>query len=159
MNANGIMELLFSTMAEQGRQMPGSAEPDPDEQECIDLIFKHGSGFENGKVRILAALKWWARNEPKQFKDFLREEYGTGGCSTGTAWFMDYDSRGIKFSTFEGEASRKITFSWDKVARLYFEEYQHGHRFPDLKTMQRMYEIQRTVGLPKPIPHLQYPQK
>ena len=46
---------------------------------------------------------------------------------------------------------------WRKGGKLYFEEYLHGHLFPDLKTMQRMFEIQRTVGLPEPMPHLQYP--
>ena len=157
MNADGIMGLLFETMALQGRQLPEEQKPDKDEQECIRLIFECGSGFDGGKVRILAALKHWARNEPKRFENFLKDEYGVGGCSTRTKWFMDYDSKGITFSAFEGEESRKIQFSWKNVGKLYFEEYLHGHLFPDLKTMQRMAEIQRTVGLPEPMPHLQYP--
>lgn len=158
MNADGIMGLLFGTMELQGRQLLAESEKtDADKQECIRLIFKHGSGFEGGKVRILAATKLWARNEPKRFENFLKDEYSVGGCSTGTKWFMDYDSKGITFSAFEGEESRKIRFSWKNVGQLYFEEYLHGHLFPDLKTMQRMAEIQRTVGLPEPMPHLQYP--
>lgn len=157
MNADGIMGLLFETMAAQGKEL-AVPEPDTEEADMKRWIVGHGSGFEGGKVRILAALKLWAENDPKRFEAFLRDEYGVGGCSMPERWFMDYNGSGIIMRHFDGEEYREYRFSWAKVARMYVEDYRGGFSFADMKTMQRMWDIQRTVGIPEPAARLQYPQ-
>ena len=157
MNTNGIMELLFSTMAEQGRQMPGNAEPDPDEQKCVRWMIERGSGFHDGKVRIYAAAKLWSRDEPERFMQFLKDEYNVGGCSMPERWLMDHDSKGIVFRNYKDGEHKEIRFSWKKVAQLYTEDFRNGYLLADLKTMQRMWEIQRTVGLQVPVARMKYP--
>jgi hypothetical protein len=158
MNADGIMGLLFSTMIEQGRQTPKEPEPDEDEKKCIRFMIEHGSGFHDGKVRIYAAAKLWSRDDPERFMQFLKDEYDVGGCSMPEKWFMDHDNKGIVFRNFKDGEHKEIRFSWKKVARLYTEDFRNGYLLADLKTMQRMWEIQRTVGLQAPVPRMKYPQ-
>ena len=158
MNADTIMEMLFSTMAEQGRAIPEATEQDEDEKKCVRFMIEHGSGFEGGKVRIYAAAKLWSRDEPKRFAEFLKNEYDVGGCSMPGKWFMDHDARGIVFRNLKDGEMKEIRFSWKKVAQLYTDDFQNGYYLADLKTMQRMWEIQRTVGIQIPVPRLKYPQ-
>ncbi len=75
-----------------------------------------GSGFENGKQRI---YKYYTENQPtrNEFADFLKNEYGTGGhSSTEPIAFVDYDSKGLKF-TVQNESNEVFRFKWNEVAK------------------------------------------
>ena len=80
-----------------------------------------GSGFQNGKFRIAEFFQEHNPNN-KEFADFLKNEYGTGGHTADDNIFMvDYDSKGMQFtvrSTEGGISDEKFDFSWTEVAKL-----------------------------------------
>lgn len=82
-----------------------------------------GSGFENGKFRI---EKFYTEKKPtnKDFADFLKDEYGTGGHSgNDEISFVDHDSKGIHFTLETGE---KFKFTWSEVAKMTSEIIDKG---------------------------------
>ena len=88
MNADGIMGLLFETMAAQ-QILPEN------DQALLERVLQRGSGFEGGKVRISVAVKKWGR-DLNRLKKFVAEEYGVGGHSGENDTFVDCNGRGIK---------------------------------------------------------------
>ena len=85
--------------------------------EDIALAMASGSGFANGKERIVAFFQ--EDHTPKERAEFLKKEYGIGGRSwtflDGSHGFLDYDSRGIKLRSYpEGKEQR---FSWSDAAK------------------------------------------
>lgn len=150
MNADGIMGLLFDTMAAQGKQLL----PD-DDQSLLERALQYGSGHSGSKVRIRVAVKKWGR-DIKRLKAFLVDEYGVGGHSWENGTFVDYNGSGIKI-TFFYENLKPLKYSWEKVART-LVKMEDESRLYDVKTMQEMYAIfQRCTGYPEPIPRFQYP--
>ncbi len=67
--------------------------------EEIEHVLCHGSGYEDGKLRIAAFYA--SHPSPKAAQDFLREEYGIGGHShtylSGMGGFVDYDRQAAVF--------------------------------------------------------------
>ena len=113
---------FFPTEAEQIEQIDRRAETEKVSAfsfsgEDIALAMASGSGFAQGKERIVAYFK--EDHTPKERAEFLKNEYGIGGQSwtflDGSHGFLDYDSRGIKLrSCPEGKEQR---FSWSDVAK------------------------------------------
>ena len=98
-------------------------------QDEIDSVLKRGSGFKSGKFRIYD--KYEEGVERKEFADFLKHEYGTGGSShaiIGTdRSFQDHDSKGLQISKGSiMEPYAVVTLRWDAVAKridqLIFED-------------------------------------
>lgn len=88
---------------------------DIDEDTIIDQAILRGSGFQNGKQRI---IDFFADNHTaKEKADFLKDEYGIGGSSMTMSdtisGFLNYDSKGIKIDIYHHES---IKLSWSKVA-------------------------------------------
>ena len=90
-----FIETLPTVSAE--REKPSALILSDDE---INHALRHGSGFEGSKLRIAAFYA--SHPSPKAAQDFLKEEYGIGGHShtylSGNGGFVDYDSKGIRFS-------------------------------------------------------------
>ena len=66
MNADGIMGLLFETMAAQGKQLLPE-----DDQKLLERVLQSGSGYEGGK-----GCKGWHR-DGKRFR-YARNGEGRG---------------------------------------------------------------------------------
>ena len=78
----------------------------------IDEV-RRGTGFENGKQRV---LDFYNNNQPtaKELAAFLKKEYGIGGHSgSGNVLMVGSDSKGI---TFDLRSGAKYTHSWLNVA-------------------------------------------
>lgn len=87
-------------------------EPQLDE---LGISVCHGSGYSGSRVRIYAAA---LNLSVQELGDFLKNEYGTGGCSMPYG-FMDYGPFGMwmrKSRGYKGDwCERKL--SWIQVAR------------------------------------------
>lgn len=87
-----------------------------------------GSGFQGGKFRIAEFFQEHNPNN-KEFADFLKNEYGTGGHTADDNIFMvDYDSKGMQFtvrSTEGGISDEKFDFNWTEVAKLTADLIKH----------------------------------
>lgn len=82
-----------------------------------------GTGFQNGKFRV---KQFYDEKKPanKEFADFLKNEYGTGGHSgDGEIRFVDHDSKGMFFTLDSGE---KFKFTWSDVAEMTAEIINKG---------------------------------
>ena len=82
-----------------------------DPLDWIDQCLLHGSGYENGKLRIYAAA---TKLNKKEFQEFLKEEYGVGGQSVNNG-FMDYNSKGI--SLRKSKNSYQEFHPWASIAK------------------------------------------
>ena len=76
-----------------------------------------GSGFENGKARIIA---YYAENHStKERTAFLKQEYGTGGQSwtfqDGSNGFLDYDASGVKLRSYPNGQEQRL--KWSEVEK------------------------------------------
>ena len=76
-----------------------------------------GSGFENGKARIIA---YYAENHSaKERTAFLKQEYGTGGRSwtfqDGSNGFLDYDASGVKLRSYPNGQEQRL--KWPEVEK------------------------------------------
>ena len=76
-----------------------------------------GSGFENGKERIAG---YYADNHTQKERiEFLKQEYGTGGCSwtfqDGSSGFLDYDASGVKLRSYPKGQEQRL--KWSEVEK------------------------------------------
>jgi hypothetical protein len=112
---------------------------------------KHGSGFENGKVRIYAAA---LTLNNKQFADYLKEEYGIGGRSIDGG-FMDYGSKGIEFRKYKENQSE--IHNWTETAKEIKKLISIDDYLTD-KEKERIKEIQQNNNgqIPCPIPRYKF---
>ena len=105
---------FFATEAEQIEQIDRRAETEQVSAFSFSetdwrAALTSGSGFERGKQRIAA---YYAENHTqKERVEFLKQEYGTGGCSwtfqDGSNGFLDYDARGVKLRSYpKGQEQR-----------------------------------------------------
>lgn len=85
-------------------------------QEIIDSCLRQGSHFEEGKFRIYKQLQ--TSLSSKENIDFLKHEYGIGGCSSvlaGSGVGEEHDSKGITLYKGFGENAPKKLLTWKKV--------------------------------------------
>ncbi len=88
------------------------------EEQDIERTLLKGSGFENGKQRIVDFFS--EEHTSKEKQDFLKQEYGIGGWSdtffgnrSGTTW---HSSKGIDIMVF-GEDKPRIKLTWAQTAK------------------------------------------
>lgn len=76
----------------------------------IEMILQQGSGFENGKYRIMNA--YTELQTAKERAAFLNQEYGIGGGTLdfidGCSGYYDHNSKGIKISKYQSHDNRSI---------------------------------------------------
>ena len=113
---------FFPSEAEQIEQIDRRAETEKVSAfsfsgEDIALAMASGSGFANGKERIVAFFQ--GDHTPKERAEFLKNEYGIGGRSwtflDGSHGFLEHNARGISLRSYpEGKEQR---FSWSDAAK------------------------------------------
>ena len=89
------------------------------EDEIDHYLSRRGSGFEGGRGRIYTYYQ--EGHTQKEFADFLKKEFGTGGCSPAfSAWRSseDHDAKGIRFAKGNiMNPAAKLALKWDNVAK------------------------------------------
>ena len=113
---------FFATEAEQIEQIDRRAETEQVSAFSFSeadwrAALASGSGFERGKQRIAA---YYAENHTqKERVEFLKQEYGTGGCSwtfqDGSNGFLDYDARGVKLRSYPKGQEQRL--KWPEVEK------------------------------------------
>ena len=113
---------FFATEAEQIEQIDRRAETEQVSAFSFSeadwrAALTSGSGFERGKQRIAA---YYAENHTqKERVEFLKQEYGTGGCSwtfqDGSNGFLDYDARGVKLRSYPKGQEQRL--KWPEVEK------------------------------------------
>ena len=93
-------------------------------KEYIDKMVLRGSGFENGKLRIMHAYKSGLSTEER--RKFLKNEYGIGGVGIpleGNGYHgHDHDSKGISIRWRDSEGENITKLNWTQV-----EKYINSH--------------------------------
>ena len=96
------------------------------EDEIADSL-TNGSSFEGGKSRIYAFFQ--TQHSPKEYADFLKEEYGTGGrshaVSRESGSFEEHGSKGI---VLKKSGCADVQMNWNKVASR-ISELIHLNRY------------------------------
>ena len=113
---------FFATEAEQIEQIDQRAETEQVSAFSFSeadwrAALASGSGFENGKARIIA---YYAENHStKERTAFLKQEYGTGGQSwtfqDGSNGFLDYDASGVKLRSYPNGQEQRL--KWSEVEK------------------------------------------
>ena len=113
---------FFATEAEQIEQIDRRAETEQVSAFSFSeadwrAALASGSGFENGKARIIA---YYAENHSaKERTAFLKQEYGTGGRSwtfqDGSNGFLDYDASGVKLRSYPNGQEQRL--KWPEVEK------------------------------------------
>ena len=113
---------FFATEAEQIAQIDRRAETEQVSAFSFSeadwrAALASGSGFENGKARIAA---YYAENHTQKERiEFLKKEYGTGGCSwtfqDGSNGFLDYDASGVKLRSYHNGQEQRL--KWPEVEK------------------------------------------
>ena len=85
--------------------------------EIENELRKHGSGFEDGKQRIMALYQ--IQPDRKLRAKALAKEYGIGGHShdylDGSRGFVNHDGKGLEFEHYPDH--QKITLKWTQVEK------------------------------------------
>ena len=107
----------------------GSFSMDVSDDEIIEKVLLRGSGFTNGKQRI---VDFFAEDPTaKEKADFLKNEYGTGGSSVSfsetQSGFENHNGKGIAIEIYTGD--RTINLSWSKVSTGIEALIQNGKYF------------------------------
>ena len=110
-----------------------------------------GSGFAGGKVRIYAAA---LNMDKKKFADYLKNEYGMGGCSI-EGGFMDYSTSGIKLRKWK--ENYEELHDWNEAAveikrLISLDKYLSDIDKEKIKEIQAQFK-----GIPVPVPKTHYP--
>ena len=86
-------------------------------QADMDEVLRHGSGIEDGKLRIYALYQH--QPDRQTAVDFLKEEYGWGGHShtflDGTAGFANYSPKGLRLQHYD--PGYETTFQWSAIEK------------------------------------------
>ncbi len=98
---------------------------------------KHGSGFQDGKQRIIELYQ--TQPDKKLRAKALAKEYGIGGHShdylDGSSGFVNHDGKGLEFVRYPDY--QKITLSWTQ-AEKYIDLMIHSDRYlTDTEKKQR----------------------
>lgn len=96
-------------------KIPGFDEEKSFQEKTIEEVLKRGSGFENGKFRIVKAYESGVGN----FANFLKDEYGLGGASyDGLYYHSNASGLNIKYDNIENESNNfKTLLKWEQVAK------------------------------------------
>lgn len=126
----------------------------------IEHALHHGSGFSGGKIRIAA---FYAHNHtPEEAKQFLKREYGTGGCSytflDETRGWLDYDSKGFKITYGPYSDNNETLLSWVSVDSYLRDMVRNGRYLTDEEQAElNAISKQHHGKLPMPNPCMHYP--
>lgn len=80
------------------------------ERQKFRRALRRGSGFEGGKDRIKEKA---ATLNKKDFVEFLKKEYGVGGCSFENGWM---GTTSMWFDLYEKNWAARVQYSWTTVA-------------------------------------------
>ena len=98
---------------------------------------KHGSGFQDGKQRILELYQ--TQPDKKLRAKALAKEYGIGGHShdflDGSSGFVNHDGKGLEFDHYPEH--QKITLSWAQVEKYIDLMIQSDRYLTDEEKEQR----------------------
>ena len=85
--------------------------------EIENELCKHGSGFQDGKQRIIELYQ--TQPDRKLRAKALAKEYGIGGHSQdfldGSSGFVNHDGKGLEFDHYPDH--QKVTLSWTQVEK------------------------------------------
>ena len=85
--------------------------------EIENELRKHGSGFQDGKQRIIELYQ--TQPDRKLRAKALAKEYGIGGHSQdfldGSSGFVNHDGKGLEFDHYPDH--QKVTLSWTQVEK------------------------------------------
>lgn len=110
-----------------------------------------GSGFEGGKVRIYVASTYLSASD---FADFLKEEYGIGGCSSKYG-FIDYNAKGISIRNLK--TNEHESKNWSQAAKM-VKRLIGADRYLTPEEKERIKAIQKKHRgqLPMPMARFKY---
>ncbi len=105
-------------------------------QDEIDSVLEGGSGFSNGKFRIYEYVTEHKGSDTKEFANFLKGEYGTGGGSPGipNTWrsSQDHDAKGMTISRGKiTDPIAKVNLNWNTIAKRIEYLIREGKYFDD----------------------------
>ncbi len=99
-------------------------------EQDIERTLLKGSGFENGKQRIVDFFS--EEHTSKEKQDFLKNEYGTGGWNdtfygnrSGSSW---HGAQGIDILVF-GEDKPRVKLTWSQVSKRIEKLIENGKYF------------------------------
>ena len=89
-------------------------------QDEIDAFLARGGAYSEGRLRTYSF--YLLHTEEKARADFIKEQYGIGGCSHALSGadnsHADYDGKGLVLARGNfGNPHTSITLPWNKVAR------------------------------------------
>ncbi len=126
--------------------------------EEIEHVLRKGSSFSGGRLRIAALYD--SHPSPKEAQEFLKEEYGIGGCShtylDGSSGFVDYNSQGIRMTHRGFQEEMKLR--WPAVEQHIRRLVESGS-YLDEAERQRLDEMRSAMAgheLPAPLPRFAY---
>ena len=109
---------------------------------------KHGSGFQDGKQRIIELYQ--TQPDKKLRAKALAKEYGIGGHShdylDGSSGFVNYDGKGLEFVHYPDY--QKIPLSWIQVERYIDLMIQSDRYLTDAEKEQRTVRQEAERQLP-----------
>lgn len=118
-------------------------------------VVRHGSGFENGRVRIYCASVHFGLNDLARY---LKEEYGIGGHTAdfpdGGRGFADHNGSGLKICEWKNNVEEK--HSWLEVARE-VKRLIAAENYLDEKDKTRLERVRAEYGeIPVPVPRTRF---
>ena len=105
--------------------------------EIENELRKHGSGFQDGKQRIIELYQ--TQPDRKLRAKALAKEYGIGGHSQdfldGSSGFVNHDGKGLEFDHYPDH--QKVTLSWTQVEKYIDLMIQSDRYLTDKEKEQR----------------------
>ena len=111
--------------------------------EIENELRKHGSGFQDGKQRIIELYQ--TQPDRKLRAKALAKEYGIGGHSQdfldGSSGFVNHDGKGLEFDHYPDH--QKVTLSWTQVEK-YIDLMIQSDRYLTDKEKEHRAAVQET---------------
>ena len=111
--------------------------------EIENELRKHGSGFQDGKQRIIELYQ--TQPDRKLRAKALAKEYGIGGHSQdfldGSSGFVNHDGKGLEFDHYPDH--QKVTLSWAQVEK-YIDLMIQSDRYLTDKEKEHRAAVQET---------------
>ena len=102
--------------------------------EAVDEVLRRGGGRKGSRLRII--YNFMIGQEPEEYADFIRREYGTGGTGLeigGTEYSVWYDELGMQISVGHTVTDRlldKAFLSWEDVSGRILQLLRQGEYAP-----------------------------
>lgn len=116
--------------------------------EIENELRKHGSGFQDGKQRIIELYQ--TQPDRKLRAKALAKEYGIGGHSQdfldGSSGFVNHDGKGLEFDHYPDH--QKVTLSWTQVEKYIDLMIQSDRYLTDAEKEQRTVRQEAERQLP-----------